>query len=148
MQTLAHYGDVVADVATFLKERYLAARGAGIAAERIALDPGYGFAKTTEHSVELLARQSELLSRLADAAVHRPLLAGLSRKGTVGRLTGRPVEQRLAGSLAAALLAAQRGARILRVHDVAQTLDVLKIWQAVAERDTVRDTTTAIPPPP
>jgi 2-amino-4-hydroxy-6-hydroxymethyldihydropteridine diphosphokinase len=131
MQTLAHYGDVVEDVATFLAERYQAACGAGIAAERIVLDPGYGFAKTLEHSVALLARQSELLSHLAAAGVHRPLLAGLSRKGTVGRLTGRPVEQRLAGSLAAALLAAQRGARILRVHDVAQTLDVLKVWQAV-----------------
>jgi dihydropteroate synthase len=133
MQTLAHYGDVVEDVATFLAERYQAACAAGIATECIALDPGYGFAKTMEHSVELLARQSELLSRLADAGVHRPLLAGLSRKGTVGRLTGRPVEQRLAGSLAAALLAAQRGARILRVHDVAQTLDVLKVWQAVEQ---------------
>ena len=133
MQTLAHYGDVVGDVATFLKERYQAACAAGIATERIALDPGYGFAKTMEHSVELLARQSELLSRLADAGVHRPLLAGLSRKGTVGRLTGRPVEQRLAGSLAAALLAAQRGARILRVHDVAETVDLMKVWQAVEQ---------------
>jgi dihydropteroate synthase len=139
MQTLAHYGDVVEDVAAFLAERYQAACAAGIAAERIALDPGYGFAKTLEHSVALLARQSDLLSRLAAAGVHRPLLAGLSRKGTVGRLTGRPVEQRLAGSLAAALLAAQRGARILRVHDVAQTLDVLKVWQAVelASRETI-----------
>jgi 2-amino-4-hydroxy-6-hydroxymethyldihydropteridine diphosphokinase len=139
MQTLAHYGDVVEDVATFLAERYQAACAAGIAAERIALDPGYGFAKTLEHSVALLARQADLLSHLGAAGVHRPLLAGLSRKGTVGRLTGRPVEQRLAGSLAAALLAAQRGARILRVHDVAQTLDVLKVWQAVehASRETV-----------
>ena len=139
MQTLAHYGDVVEDVATFLAERYQAACAAGIATERIVLDPGYGFAKTLEHSVALLARQSELLSHLAAAGVHRPLLAGLSRKGTVGRLTGRPVEQRLAGSLAAALLAAQRGARILRVHDVAQTLDVLKVWQAVepADQETV-----------
>jgi dihydropteroate synthase/2-amino-4-hydroxy-6-hydroxymethyldihydropteridine diphosphokinase len=139
MQTLAHYGDVVEDVATFLAERYQAACAAGIATERIALDPGYGFAKTLEHSVALLARQADLLSHLGAAGVHRPLLAGLSRKGTVGRLTGRPVEQRLAGSLAAALLAAQRGARVLRVHDVAQTLDVLKVWQAVehASRETV-----------
>jgi dihydropteroate synthase len=133
MQTLAHYGDVVEDVATFLAKRYQAACAAGIAAERIVLDPGYGFAKTMDHSVALLARQSDLLSRLAANGVHRPLLAGLSRKGTVGRLTGRPVEERLAGSLAAALLAAQRGTRILRVHDVAQTLDVLKVWQAVEQ---------------
>ena len=139
MQTLAQYDDVVEDVAAFLSERFQAAQVAGIAAERIVLDPGYGFAKTMEHSVYLLARQEALLTRLAQAGVDRPLLAGLSRKGTVGRLTGRPVEQRLAGSLAAALLAAQRGARVLRVHDVAETVDVLKVWQAVeqASRETV-----------
>lgn len=139
MQTLAQYDDVVEEVAAFLAERFHAARTAGIAPERIALDPGYGFAKTMEHSVELLARQEALLARLSNAGVERPLLAGLSRKGTVGRLTGRPVEQRLAGSLAAALLAVQRGARVLRVHDVAETVDVLKVWQAVeqASRETV-----------
>ena len=131
MQTLAQYGDVVEDVASFLAERFRAACSAGIAADRIVLDPGYGFAKTMEHSVELLARQEALLVRLMQAGVKRPLLAGLSRKGTVGRLTGRPVEERLAGSLAAALLAVQRGARVLRVHDVAETVDVLKVWQAV-----------------
>ena len=131
MQTLAQYGDVVEDVASFLAERFQAASAAGIAAERIVLDPGYGFAKTMEHSVELLAHQETLRARLAAVGVERPLLAGLSRKGTVGRLTGRPVEQRLAGSLAAALLAVQRGARVLRVHDVAETVDVLKVWQAV-----------------
>ena len=139
MQTLAQYDDVVEDVAAFLAERFHSACAAGIAAERIVLDPGYGFAKTMEHSVDLLARQETLRARLAQAGVDRPLLAGLSRKGTVGRLTGRPVEQRLAGSLAAALLAAQRGARVLRVHDVAETVDVLKVWQAVeqARRETV-----------
>lgn len=139
MQTLAQYDDVVEEVAAFLAERFHAARTAGIAAARIVLDPGYGFAKTMEHSVELLARQEALLARLSNAGVERPLLAGLSRKGTVGRLTGRPVEQRLAGSLAAALLAVQRGARVLRVHDVAETVDVLKVWQAVdqASRETV-----------
>ena len=131
MQTLAQYDDVVEDVASFLAERFQAACSSGIAADRIALDPGYGFAKTMEHSVELLARQEALRARLAQAGVERPLLAGLSRKGTVGRLTGRPVAQRLAGSLAAALLAVQRGARVLRVHDVAETVDVLKVWQAV-----------------
>jgi dihydropteroate synthase len=133
MHTLAQYRDVVGEVAQFLSERFHAAREAGISAERIALDPGYGFAKTVEHSVALLARQPDLIQRLAAAGVHRPLLAGLSRKGTVGRLTGRPVEQRLAGSLAAALLAAQRGAGILRVHDVAETKDALKILQAVEQ---------------
>jgi len=139
MQTLAQYDDVVQDVAAFLIERFQAACTAGIAAERVLLDPGYGFAKTMEHSVELLARQEALIERLTQAGVDRPLLAGLSRKGTVGRLTGRPVEQRLAGSLAAALLAVQRGARVLRVHDVAETVDVLKVWQAVeqAHRETV-----------
>lgn len=133
MQTLAQYDDVVEEVAAFLAERFQAACIAGMAAERIVLDPGYGFAKTMEHSVELLSRQEALRARLAQAGVERPLLAGLSRKGTVGRLTGRPVEQRLAGSLAAALLAVQRGARVLRVHDVAETVDVLKVWQAVEE---------------
>ena len=139
MQTLAQYDDVVEEVATFLAERFQAACTAGISSERVVLDPGYGFAKTVEHSVELLARQEALRARLARAGVERPLLAGLSRKGTVGRLTGRPVEQRLAGSLAAALLAAPRGARVLRVHDVAETVDVLKVWQAVdqASRETV-----------
>ena len=139
MQTLAQYDDVVEEVAAFLTERFQAACTAGIAPERIVLDPGYGFAKTMEHSVELLSRQEALRARLAQAGVERPLLAGLSRKGTVGRLTGRPVEQRLAGSLAAALLAAQRGARVLRVHDVADTVDVLKVWRAVEEvgRETV-----------
>ena len=131
MQTLAQYDDVVEEVAAFLAERFQAACIAGMAAERIVLDPGYGFAKTMEHSVELLSRQEALRARLAQAGVERPLLAGLSRKGTVGRLTGRPVEQRLAGSLAAALLAVQRGARVLRVHDVAETVDVLKVWRAV-----------------
>jgi len=131
MQTLAQYDDVVEEVATFLAERFQAACAAGIAAERVLLDPGYGFAKAMEHSVELLARQEALIARLSQAGVDRPLLAGLSRKGTVGRLTGRPVAQRLAGSLAAALLAVQRGARVLRVHDVAETVDVLKVWQAV-----------------
>ena len=131
MQTLAQYDDVVEEVAAFLAERFQAACTAGIASERVVLDPGYGFAKTVEHSVELLSRQEGLRARLTDAGVDRPLLAGLSRKGTVGRLTGRPVEQRLAGSLAAALLAVQRGARVLRVHDVAETVDVLKVWRAV-----------------
>ncbi len=132
MQTLALYDDVVVRVADFLNARFDIALEAGIAAERIVLDPGYGFAKVAAHGVELLARQSDLLARLARAGMGRPLLVGLSRKSILGQLTGRPVQERLAGSLAAALLAAQQGARVLRVHDVAETVDVLKVWQAVA----------------
>ena len=125
MRALAHYEDVVVEVAAFLQQRRDACVAAGIAAERLVLDPGYGFAKTPPQSLALLARQRELL------ALGLPLLAGLSRKGTLGAITGRPVGERLAASLAAALIAAQRGASLLRVHDVAATVDVLKVWQAV-----------------
>lgn len=118
------YGDVVAEVAEFLRERDAALRARGVAAERIALDPGIGFGKRSEHNVALLARQHELL------ALGRPILAGWSRKGTLGRLTGRELDDRLVPSVAAALAAVQRGARIVRVHDVAATVDALKIWQA------------------
>lgn len=124
MQSLTQYDDVVADVAAYLAGRAAALSEAGIAAERIALDPGYGFAKTTEQNLALLSRQLELL-RLG-----YPLLIGLSRKRMVGDVTGRPVEQRLAGSLAAALAAVAQGARIVRVHDVASTVDALKLWMA------------------
>lgn len=118
------YGDVVAEVAEFLRERHAALRARGVAAERIALDPGIGFGKRSEHNVALLARQHELL------ALGRPILAGWSRKGTLGRLTGRELDDRLVASVAAALAAVQRGARIVRVHDVAATVDALKIWRA------------------
>lgn len=118
------YGDVVAEVADFLRERDAALRARGVAAERIALDPGIGFGKRSEHNLALLARQHELL------ALGRPILAGWSRKGTLGRLTGREVDDRLVASVAAALAAVQRGARIVRVHDVAATVDALKVWQA------------------
>lgn len=120
----AVYGDVVAEVTQELGERLAQVTAAGVAAERIVLDPGYGFAKTAAHNVGLLARQSELL-RLG-----RPLLAGLSRKGTLGLITGRPVAERLAASLAAALAAVNQGAAVVRVHDVAATVDALKVWQA------------------
>ena len=118
------YGDVVAEVADFLRARDAALRARGVAAERIALDPGIGFGKRSEHNLALLARQHELL------ALGRPILAGWSRKGTLGRLTGREVDDRLVASVAAALAAVQRGARIVRVHDVAATVDALKVWQA------------------
>lgn len=116
------YGDVVAEVAAFLAARCAAVQERGIAAERIVVDPGIGFGKTVEHNVELLRRQHELL------ALGRPLLVGWSRKSTLGALTGRPVGERVAASVAAALAAVQRGAAIVRVHDIAATVDALAIW--------------------
>ncbi|MED5621774.1 dihydropteroate synthase [Ideonella sp. BN130291] len=124
MQGDPAYADVVGEVGRFLAERAAELRRQGIAAERITLDPGVGFGKTVQHNLELLQRQHELL------ALGYPLLVGWSRKSTLGALTGRPVAERLAGSVAAALAAVQRGARIVRVHDVAATVDALKIWQA------------------
>ena len=118
------YGDVVAEVRQFLAQRVAELRAAGVAAERIVVDPGIGFAKGAEHNLQLLARQAELLD------IGRPLLVGWSRKGTLGRITGRPVGDRLAASLAAALLAVQRGAAIVRVHDVRATVDAIRVWQA------------------
>ena len=124
MQREPRYDDVVAEVKTFLRDAVRKARFGGIGADRIVVDPGFGFGKTVEHNLQLLRR----LRDFADLGV--PLLAGLSRKSTIGRLTGRPVEERLAGSLALALLAVQGGARILRVHDVKETKDVIGVWQA------------------
>ncbi|HLO95575.1 MAG TPA: dihydropteroate synthase, partial [Burkholderiaceae bacterium] len=124
MQSLTDYGDVVQEVAQFLSERVQVLRGQGVAAERIVVDPGYGFAKTVEQNFELLRRQAELQT------LGCPLLAGLSRKSAIGVVTGRTVDQRLPGSLAAALLALSHGARILRVHDVAATVDALQVWGA------------------
>lgn len=118
------YGDVVTEVAGFLAERAQALRALGVAADRIVLDPGIGFSKLPEHNLALLARQGELM-RLG-----YPLLAGWSRKSTLGAITGRPVNERLPASLAAALAAVMQGARVLRVHDVAATVDALKVWRA------------------
>jgi dihydropteroate synthase len=125
MTELAVYGDVVAEVAAFLSQRAQAARDSGIPADSIALDPGYGFAKTAQHNLQLLAGQQ----RLADLGY--PLLVGWSRKRTLGDITGRPVDQRLPASLAAALRAVGSGANVIRVHDVAATVDALKVWAAV-----------------
>ena len=125
MQALADYADVTAEVGEFLKQRADAARAAGIPAQCIALDPGYGFAKSSHHNLQLLAHQQQLL------ALGYPLLVGWSRKRTLGEITGRSVEERMPASLAAALRAFQAGARILRVHDVAATVDALKVWAAV-----------------
>ncbi len=124
MQAAPQYGDVVAEVAEFLRARADALQAAGVAARRIVLDPGFGFGKTVAHNVELMRRQQELLT------LGYPLLAGWSRKSTLGALTGRAVDQRLVASVAAALAAVERGARVLRVHDVAATVDALKIWAA------------------
>ncbi|MFG6457905.1 dihydropteroate synthase [Roseateles sp. BYS96W] len=125
MAELAHYGDVVAEVAAFLAQRAQATRASGLAAERIVLDPGYGFAKTGAHNLQLLAGQRRL------AELGYPLLAGWSRKRTLGDITGRPVDQRLPASLAAALRSIAAGASIVRVHDVAATVDAVKVWAAV-----------------
>lgn len=125
MQDAPQYADVVADVSSFLQERVAEMESAGIARERLCIDPGFGFGKTVEHNFTLLKNIGRLQDELG-----LPLLAGLSRKSSVGAITGKPVEQRLAGSLAAALAAVMHGARIVRVHDVAETVDALKVWQA------------------
>lgn len=122
MQRDPHYEDVVREVRAYLGQRVEAAMAAGIAAERIVVDPGFGFGKTAQHNLVLLRHLREL-SEL-------PVLAGLSRKSTLGKLTARPVDERLAGSLAMALLALQSGATILRVHDVKETRDVVAVWEA------------------
>lgn len=125
MMALAAYGDVVAEVGDFLVQRAQAVQSAGIPADAIALDPGYGFAKTAAHNLQLLAGQQRL------AELGYPLLVGWSRKRTLGDITGRPVDQRLPASLAAALRAVSAGANVIRVHDVAATVDALKVWAAV-----------------
>ena len=122
MQRDPHYDDVVREVKAFLKQRVEAAEAGGVARERIVVDPGFGFGKTAEHNLTLLKRLRELSEF--------PVLVGLSRKSTLGKITGRPVDERLAGSLAMALLALQGGATILRVHDVKETRDVIAVWQA------------------
>jgi dihydropteroate synthase len=124
MQREPRYDDVVREVKAFLKDAVRKAMFAGIGRDRIVVDPGFGFGKTASHNLQLLRR----LSSFEDLGV--PLLAGLSRKSTLGKITGRPVDERLAGSLAMALLALQGGARILRVHDVKETRDVIAVWQA------------------
>jgi dihydropteroate synthase len=129
MQSTPHYADVVAEVMAFLAMRRDAALAAGIDAARIALDPGIGFGKAVEHNLALLARQRELL------ALGQPLLVGWSRKSTLGAVSGRPVGERQAASVAAAMMAIERGAHIVRVHDVAATVDALKLWCAVSDNE-------------
>lgn len=124
MQQAPHYLDVVGEVRAFLAGRMAAVQAAGVDSARIVLDPGYGFGKSQEHNLTLFMHQHELL------ALGRPLLVGWSRKGMLGKLTGRTVDQRVAASVGAALAAVARGARIVRVHDVADTVDALKVWNA------------------
>jgi dihydropteroate synthase len=126
MQQGPVYGDVVTEVAAFLGARVQSCLQAGIAAERIALDPGFGFGKTLAHNLQLL----RALPRLA--APGHPLLVGLSRKSMIGALTGRPVGERLAGGLALALWAVQGGASIIRTHDVGPTIDAIAAWSAIS----------------
>jgi dihydropteroate synthase len=123
MQQNPNYTDVVREVSDFLRERVATMVAAGIDRERICIDPGFGFGKTVEHNYALLRGIGQLQQEIG-----LPVLAGLSRKSMIGAVTGRPVEQRLAGSLAGALAAVAHGARIVRVHDVAETVDALKVW--------------------
>jgi dihydropteroate synthase len=124
MQRAPVYADVVSEVRAFLLRRANACIEAGIAADRIVVDVGFGFGKTLAHNLDLLRNLGEI-------AAHFPVLAGLSRKSTIGAITGRDVGDRLAGSIAVALAAAARGARILRVHDVRETVDALAVWGAI-----------------
>lgn len=127
MQHNPQYNDVIAEVGDFLRTRIAACHAQGIPSERIILDPGFGFGKTLAHNLALLRRLPEL------GELGYPLLVGMSRKSMVAQLLNRSVDERLPGSLALAMLAAERGAAIIRVHDVAATVDVLKVLAAVVE---------------
>lgn len=126
MQSDPQYADVTREVADFLRMRVEAALAAGIARERLVLDPGFGFGKTLVHNLELLKNLQTF------AGLGFPVLAGLSRKSMLGAITGQDVEHRQAASVAAALIAVQRGANIVRVHDVRETVDAIKVWRAIA----------------
>jgi dihydropteroate synthase len=126
MQQQPEYENVLEEVVSFLQERIDSFQRDGIAMNRLCVDPGFGFGKTIGHNLELLRNIDVVENRL-----QLPVLVGLSRKSTIGILTGRPVEERMAGSVAAALVAVHKGARLVRVHDVAETVDALKVWNAV-----------------
>jgi dihydropteroate synthase len=125
MQDAPTYDDVVREVGDFLLARAEACEAAGIARDRIVIDPGFGFGKTVDHNLQLLRGLRDI------ARLGYPVLVGLSRKATIGQLTGRDVGERMAGSIAAALAAVQRGASIVRVHDVRETVDALRVWRAI-----------------
>lgn len=140
MQDAPAYDDVAGEVHRFLAERIFAAEMAGIPRRQLVVDPGFGFGKTTAHNLQLLAA----IGRFADLGV--PVLAGLSRKRSIGELTGRErADERVHGSVAAAVLAAERGALLLRVHDVAATVDALKVLAAVTSVPRPRTQTTPVP---
>jgi len=129
MQQQPHYQNVVVEVCDFLRERLATAEAAGIARERIVIDPGFGFGKTLAHNLNLLRH----LGNLRELGV--PVMAGLSRKSMLGAITGQDVNHRASASIAAALIAVQHGASIVRVHDVRETVDALKIWNAINESE-------------
>ncbi len=142
MQAEARYDDVVADVKAFLAERIEAAAAAGIARERIEIDPGIGFAKTIDHNLELLYRLRELTD------LGRPLVLGTSRKSFLGRITGRETAERMPATLATVVMGYERGAEVFRVHDVAPARDALAVaaatlarpWPPTTPRTTTRTT--------
>ena len=133
MQEHPRYGDVTAEVTEFLAGRVAACTGSGIARDRITVDPGFGFGKTAEHNLELLSGLRRLL------ALELPLTVGLSRKSTLGKLTGRPVDERMPAGLAAAVLAVERGAHIVRTHDVGPTVDAIRVAGAVMQSGAFRE---------
>ncbi len=137
MQADPRYADVVSEVKAFLEERLRFATAHGIAERRIALDPGVGFGKTADHNLELLRRLDELLE------LGRPVVIGTSRKSFIGRITGRPVDDRLAGTIATNVVAFMRGARIFRVHDVAPIRDALMMASATVSRPWAQATSTS-----
>jgi len=124
MQLAPHYDDVVSEVKAFLEQRVHSCRAAGMAADRMVIDPGFGFGKTLEHNLQLLRHLGQL-------GIELPIMVGLSRKSIVGRLTGRPAGERVYGSVALAVISVMNGARIVRVHDVGATVDALKTVTAV-----------------
>src|SRR3954452_11239847 len=128
MQQDPRYDEVVSDVKQFLEERLAYAVAEGVPEEKIWLDPGIGFGKTLEHNLELIKRLDEIV------AIGRPVVFGASRKSFLGKLTGRQVDERLAGTIAANIIAHERGARVFRVHDVAPTVDALKLAAATVRR--------------
>jgi dihydropteroate synthase len=136
MQDDPRYDDVVSEVKQFLCERLAFAVDRGIAEERIVLDPGIGFGKTVEHNLELLARLNELVQ------IGPPVMVGTSRKSFLGRLTGRPVDQRVAGTIASCVIAYEQGARLFRVHEVAPVADALRVAAATVAPWTTRPTST------
>lgn len=125
MQLQPQYKDVNREIIDFLREKIALLATHGVARERICVDPGFGFGKTLAHNIEIFEQLSSYSSELGAA-----VLVGVSRKSMIGVLTGKPIEQRMAGSVAAALFAAKQGAHLIRVHDVAETVDALKVWQA------------------